>query len=115
MSNKIINGVVFRFRDKILLISFFTEKLYLIEGSRYMTCNKGKPIPETSIILVNYEEVSKTQFITTPIVEYIFKMEEDGVDKPIKVGFVRTDTIITYAFKAAQHYIESKKEKVDPT
>lgn len=110
-----INGCVFRNGAKFYLISFLTEKRYLIEDKFYLTCEDGKCLPDHSIMLVEYtEHISKKNgktvviYTTKPIT--CFMLTKDG--KPTQVKNYDNDAIIPSCFRASKLYLDIKKATI---
>jgi hypothetical protein len=101
MPERKINGIVYRDGKLFRFINLFDEKIRDIYEEQYNTLISGKPITETSLVLVEFDLVG-SRYKTHPIVVV------DMLDKnsnPLTVKRLIKDEIINAAYKTATSYL----------
>lgn len=100
-----INGVVYRDKNNVYLISLYNEKRYEITDDIYFKIENGSPLKKHHLALVYFIEKGHDNFKTFPL--QIFKINFKG--NAVDISGVSIDTIIENSYKAASAYITRKK------
>jgi len=107
MTTKIINGVVYRDKEKLIFVSLYDEKSTVITDPQYFKLYKGRPIPEECFVLV-FHEIVHHQLVTHPIAMIdIYIPGPNDTELQFKAKNITLDGLIGAVYEAAKEHLKS--------